>query len=50
MTPLFDTERFARHIEAGYAAMYDRYQAGLPPDHIHIPDSRAPAETDRVEG
>jgi predicted O-linked N-acetylglucosamine transferase (SPINDLY family) len=41
--PLFDTERFARHIEAAYAAMYDRYQAGLPPDHIRV--SRAGAAT-----
>jgi len=36
-SPLFDTERFARHIEAAYAAMYDRYQTGLPPDHIEVP-------------
>jgi predicted O-linked N-acetylglucosamine transferase (SPINDLY family) len=35
-TPLFDTELFARHIEAAYRAMYDRYQAGLPPDHIVV--------------
>lgn len=27
-TPLFDTKLFARHIEAAYEAMYDRYQAG----------------------
>jgi len=35
-TPLFDTALFARHIEAAYEAMYQRYQAGLPPDHIEI--------------
>jgi predicted O-linked N-acetylglucosamine transferase (SPINDLY family) len=35
-TPLFDTELFTQHIEAGYTAMYERYQAGLPPDHIYI--------------
>jgi len=35
--PLFDTESFTRHIEAAYVAMYDRYQAGLAPDHIVIP-------------
>jgi len=35
-SPLFDTRRFARHIEAAYAAMYDRYQSGLAPDHIEI--------------
>jgi hypothetical protein len=36
-TPLFDTRRFTRHIEAAFAAMYERYQAGLSPDHITIP-------------
>ena len=35
--PLFDTHLFARHIEAAYIVMYERYQAGLPPDHIHVP-------------
>ena len=34
--PLFDTVLFTRHIEAAYAAIYDRYHAGLPPDHIHV--------------
>ncbi len=33
---LFDTPRFARGLEAAYEAMYDRYQAGLAPDHIYI--------------
>jgi predicted O-linked N-acetylglucosamine transferase (SPINDLY family) len=33
-TSLFDTELFKRRIEAVYTAMYDRYQSGLPPDHI----------------
>ena len=31
---LFDTPRFARDIEALYQAMWERYQAGLPPDHL----------------
>ena len=35
-TPLFDTKLFTKHIEAAYTAMYERYQAGLPPDHIVI--------------
>jgi predicted O-linked N-acetylglucosamine transferase (SPINDLY family) len=39
--PLFDTLAFTRHLEAAYSAIYDRYHAGLPPDHIHIP--RLPA-------
>ncbi len=34
--PLFNTKTFTRHIEAAYAAMHARFQAGLPPDHIHI--------------
>jgi protein O-GlcNAc transferase len=34
--PLFDTPLYARHLEAAYEAMYQRYQAGLPPDHIEI--------------
>jgi predicted O-linked N-acetylglucosamine transferase (SPINDLY family) len=37
ITPLFDTERFARHIEAAYTAMYERYQANLPLGHIYVP-------------
>jgi protein O-GlcNAc transferase len=35
-TPLFDTARYTRHLEAGYQTMYRRHQAGLPPDHIEI--------------
>ena len=34
--PLFDTAASARHLEAAYARMYDRYHAGLPPQHIHV--------------
>jgi predicted O-linked N-acetylglucosamine transferase (SPINDLY family) len=37
-TPLFDTKLFTKHIEAAYTAMYERYQAGLAPDHIDIPN------------
>jgi predicted O-linked N-acetylglucosamine transferase (SPINDLY family) len=35
-TPLFDTPQFTRHMEAAYTAMVERYQAGLPPDHLYI--------------
>ena len=35
---LFDTKLFTKHIEAAYTAMYERYQAGLAPDHILIPN------------
>lgn len=36
-TPLFDTCLITKHIEAAYTTMYERYQAGLSPDHIHVP-------------
>ena len=35
--PLFNTQLSARHIESAYEAMYERYQKGLTPDHIHLP-------------
>jgi predicted O-linked N-acetylglucosamine transferase (SPINDLY family) len=34
--PLFNTGIFTRHIEAAYAAMYERNQMDLPPEHIYI--------------
>jgi len=33
---LFDSERFTRHLESAYVAMYERYQNDLPPDHIVV--------------
>jgi predicted O-linked N-acetylglucosamine transferase (SPINDLY family) len=35
-TPLFDTPLYTKHLEDAYEAMYHRYQAGLPPDHIRV--------------
>ena len=35
-TPLFNSSLFARHIEEAYTAMNKRYQADLPPEHMHI--------------
>jgi protein O-GlcNAc transferase len=35
--PLFDSERFTRHIESGFTLAFDRYRAGLEPDHIEVP-------------
>ena len=35
-TPLFDTTRFTKNIEAAYTQMYERYQANLPPEHIVV--------------
>ena len=37
-TPLFDTELLTKHIETAYTAMYERCHAGLPPDHINVPN------------
>jgi len=34
--PLFDTPRFARHLEAAYLQMHERSVAGLPADHIRV--------------
>jgi predicted O-linked N-acetylglucosamine transferase (SPINDLY family) len=35
-TPLFDTPSFTRDLESAYRAAYDRYRAGLPPEHIDV--------------
>jgi predicted O-linked N-acetylglucosamine transferase (SPINDLY family) len=34
--PMFNIRSFTNHVEAAYRAMYERYQMGLPPAHIHI--------------
>jgi predicted O-linked N-acetylglucosamine transferase (SPINDLY family) len=34
--PLFDTRRFAKHLESAYLKMWQRHQAGLAPDHIGV--------------
>lgn len=39
--PLFDSSRFARHIEVGFEAAHDRHRNGLEPDHIKV--ARLPA-------
>jgi protein O-GlcNAc transferase len=33
---LFDTQRFTRHIEAAYIAMWERYQRGAPPESFAV--------------
>jgi protein O-GlcNAc transferase len=37
--PLFDTDRFRRHIESGYQTMWERYQQGLPPASFAVAQS-----------
>jgi predicted O-linked N-acetylglucosamine transferase (SPINDLY family) len=34
--PLFDSRRFAQHIEAAYAEMHRRRCSGLPPEHFSV--------------
>ncbi|MBI4203860.1 MAG: tetratricopeptide repeat protein [Betaproteobacteria bacterium] len=34
--PLFDTDRFRRHIEAAYIAMWERVQRGEPPESFAV--------------
>jgi len=34
--PLFDTLRFTRHLEAAYVGMWERYQAGVAPEHFAV--------------
>ena len=36
-TPLFDTARFTRNLEAAYCAMHRRFAQGLPPGPITVP-------------
>ena len=33
---LFDTKKFTTNIESAFTAMWQRYQAGLKPEHIHV--------------
>ena len=47
-TPLFDTKLFTKHIEDAYAQMYQRYQDGLPPDHIYVSQTQ-PADSSSLQ-
>ena len=35
--PLFDTDRFRRHVESAYVTMWQRYQRGEPPMSFEVP-------------
>jgi predicted O-linked N-acetylglucosamine transferase (SPINDLY family) len=35
-TPLFDTRRYTHHLEAAFAAIHTRQQAGSPPEHMWV--------------
>ncbi len=34
--PLFDTQRFTRHLESAYKLMFDRHCSGLAPEHLDV--------------
>jgi len=34
--PLFDTKGFTRGLEAAFTAMWERQQAGKPPEHFAV--------------
>ena len=37
--PLFDTERFTRHIESAYDLAWERLRQGMAPEHFPVPAS-----------
>ena len=37
---LFDTERFARHLETAYVTMWERYQRGMPAESFSVAAAR----------
>merc|ERR1711988_1588976 len=37
-SPLFDTRRWVRNMEAGLHMVWERHVQGLEPDHIDVPD------------
>lgn len=37
VAPLFNAERFCRHLETAFAMMAERAKAGLSPDHLDVP-------------
>jgi predicted O-linked N-acetylglucosamine transferase (SPINDLY family) len=41
--PLFDSRLFARHLEAAYTKIFERYRADLPAEHIYV-ESRSPVD------
>lgn len=41
--PLFDTDRFRRHIEAAYRTMWERWQRGEGPESFAVETTLAPS-------
>lgn len=40
ITPLFDTELFARHLERAYDLVWQRHREGLPPAPVQVPPAK----------
>jgi predicted O-linked N-acetylglucosamine transferase (SPINDLY family) len=38
-TPLFDTARFCRNLEAAYTTMVERVERGLPPESFTVTET-----------
>ena len=38
--PLFDTDRYRRHLEAAYTVMWEQYERGLPPESFAVEPAR----------
>jgi predicted O-linked N-acetylglucosamine transferase (SPINDLY family) len=49
MHPLFDTERFTRHLEAAYATMWRLYQLGKPPVSFTVEPLQRPFSAPRLD-
>jgi len=47
--PLFDTDRFRRHIEAAYTTMHQRHMRGEPPASFSVTPIRGGQEVDEAE-
>ncbi|QCQ21341.1 tetratricopeptide repeat protein [Desulfoglaeba alkanexedens] len=44
-SPLYDPQRFARHLEKAFDMAYARFEQGLAPDHLEVPAlESAPAQ------
>jgi len=48
--PLFYTVSFTRHLESAYTRMYERYQAGLPVEHIDCDEPAINSPTSMSSG
>ncbi len=46
--PLFDADRYCRHLEAAYVTMYEKAKAGIAPDHFDVP--ALPPRTEPFQG